>query len=531
VSPATAGQLLDDLQRQAWDLAAALPERRYERRETASQTATGHLAGWPRLAQMGLHALRAVPLSPGGQHHLALLTPALERVAGRPVKGIADPRVARMADLLGAVGDLLDDEPAAFGPDERDALAVRAKILAGIETAGRSTLGFLEQAPKSVDMSSRWRAELGKVVDEAHRSMRVPAGERQGRYDDVAAVTLGDPTLAGVIARWKTATAAALTPEAGAASSWGVQMAARDFRLLAMSSAVLVRGAGHLGVIDQGVGTAASAALEAASEGWREAAASWPPHIRSGGRASEDQATASMGLRDSLKDLMRDGDKWATPEDIATRLEPLVALADVRRGATAAERLGNAYQSCISSLVYSEALTIAARAVQRTEAAQPTELLAAVRRGHWVPLPATQPAATNLTAAAAAAVELTRDARLAVDVTSRGPAHQLAIGETAPSALKRVTARVRARVAAKPEPSIQSERETENLPGHLPGFTRPAAEVARDETALEKLPARGRSPAQVDLGDLRARVSSLTERPPSPAVPAQPKVQRRGPQL
>ena len=55
MSPATAGQLLDDLQRQAWDLAAALPERRYERRETASQTATGHLAGWPRLAQMGLN--------------------------------------------------------------------------------------------------------------------------------------------------------------------------------------------------------------------------------------------------------------------------------------------------------------------------------------------------------------------------------------------------------------------------------------------------------------------------------------------
>jgi hypothetical protein len=129
-----------------------------------------------------------------------------------------------MADLLGAVGDLLHDEPAAFGPDERDALAVRAKILAGIETAGRSTLGFLEQAPKSVDITSRWRAELGKVVDEAHRSMMVPPGERQGRYGDVAAVELGSPTLAGVIPRWKTTTAAALTPEAGAASSRGVQI-------------------------------------------------------------------------------------------------------------------------------------------------------------------------------------------------------------------------------------------------------------------------------------------------------------------
>jgi hypothetical protein len=82
VSPATAGQLLNDLQRQAWDLAAALPERRYERCEAASQTAVGHLAGWPHLAQMGLHALRAVPLSPGAQHHLALLTPALDRPGG-----------------------------------------------------------------------------------------------------------------------------------------------------------------------------------------------------------------------------------------------------------------------------------------------------------------------------------------------------------------------------------------------------------------------------------------------------------------
>ena len=156
MSPATAGQLLADLQRQAWDLALVLPERRYERRKTAVQTATGHLAGWPRLGQMGLHALRAVPLSPGAQHHLALLTPTLERVAGCPVKGIADSRVARMADLLGAVGDLLHDEQAAFGPDERDALALRVKILAGLETAGRSTLGFLDQG-SDMQRNSHWR--------------------------------------------------------------------------------------------------------------------------------------------------------------------------------------------------------------------------------------------------------------------------------------------------------------------------------------------------------------------------------------
>ena len=454
MSPATAGQLLEDLQRQAWDLAAALPEHRHERHKLATQHAAGHLAGWPRLAQMGLHALRAVPLSPGGHHHVVLLIPALERVAAHPVKGTADPRVARMADLLGAVGDLLDDEPTAFGPDERDALAVRAKILAGIETAGRSTLGFLDHAARLSNTS--WPGELGKVVDEAHRSLRVPAGERQGRYDDVAAVTLGDPTLAGVIARWKTATAAALTPQGGAASSRGVQMAAVDLGLLALSSAVLVRGASQLGVIDQGVGTATVVAFEAASEGWRDAAASWPSHVRAGGHASEDQVTASMGLRDSLNALLRAGDKWATPEDIMGRVDPLAALAAVRRGATAAERLSYTYQECVSSLVHSEALTIPARAVQRTGAAQPTELLTAVQRGHWVPLSADQPAATNLTTAAAAAVELTRDARQAVDVTSRGPTQPFAIGQTALSALERVAARARAWLPEKPETNLES---------------------------------------------------------------------------
>lgn len=431
MSPATAGQLLDDVQRQAWDLATALPERRHDRHMVATQNAAGHLAGWPRLAQMGLHALRAVPLSPGEQHNLALLIPVLERVAVRPVKGPVDPRVARMADLLGAVGDLLRDEPTAFGPDERDALAVRAKILAGIETAGRSTLGFLDHAARL--SNTRWPGELGKVVYEAHRSMRVPPGERQGRYDDVAAIELGSPTLAGVVARWKTATRAALTPEAGVASSRGVQMATMDLGLLATSSAVLVRGAGHLKVIDRGAGDVAAAALAAAGEGWRKAAASWPPHVRSGGRASEDQASASLGLRDALKALMRDGATWATPEEIATRLDPSVALADVRRGATAAERLGYTYQDCVASLVYSEVLTIPARAVQRTEGAQPRELLAAARRGQWVPLSASQPAATNITAAAAAVVDLTRDARLAVDVTSRRPARPFPLDGSVPS--------------------------------------------------------------------------------------------------
>ena len=248
---------------------------------------------------------------------------------------------------------------------------------------------------------------------------------------------------------------------------------------------MLVRGAGHLGVIDQGVGDVAAAALAVAGEGWRRAAISWPCYVRSGGRASEDQASASTDLRNALKALTRDGTNWATPEDIAARLAPSTALADVRRGATAAERLGYTYQSCVSSLVYSEALTIPARAVQRTETAQPKELAAAALRGRWVPLPASQPAAMNLTTVAAAAVDLTRDARLAVDVTSRGPRHPLAIGESAPTALDRVTARARARL-----------------------------------------------PAQVDLGDLRARVSALVERPASPpTLPAQPKVQRRGPQL
>jgi hypothetical protein len=49
---------------------------------------------------------------------------ALEQLVTRPVKGgPPNTRVVRMADLLGAVGDLLYDEQAAFGPDERDALA------------------------------------------------------------------------------------------------------------------------------------------------------------------------------------------------------------------------------------------------------------------------------------------------------------------------------------------------------------------------------------------------------------------------
>jgi len=142
MSPATAGQLLDDLQRQAWDLATVLPERRHDRHMVATQNAAGHLAGWPRLAQMGLHALRAVPLSPGEQHNLALLIPVLERVAVRPVTGPVDPHVARMADLLGAVGDLLHDEPTAFGPDERNAFRYR-----DVRTTGHSRIECLPSRP------------------------------------------------------------------------------------------------------------------------------------------------------------------------------------------------------------------------------------------------------------------------------------------------------------------------------------------------------------------------------------------------
>jgi hypothetical protein len=106
----------------------------------------------------------------------------------------------------------------------------------------------------------------------------------------------------------------------------------------------------------------------------------------------------------SLKALLRDGDKWASPEDIAGRADLPTALGDVRRGAAAAEGLGYTYQSCVESLVASEALTIAARAVQRDEAAQTRALADAARHGRWVPLPAAQPAATNLSVTAATAV-------------------------------------------------------------------------------------------------------------------------------
>jgi len=236
--------------------------------------------------------------------------PALERVAQLPVgEGAPDPGLERMTALLGAVGDLLVGEPTAFGPDERDAVAVRGKVLAALETAGRSTLALLEQVPTTKGRGPGWRDGLGRLVEEAHRA-GVDPPSRQGRYDDVAAVTTDSPTLAGTIRRWQSVAAEVLTPEAGAASSAAVQRVAADQAILAACTGQVFRAAALLGVVDADAGARAAEAFGEAGKAWRAAAAAWPQHVRAGGRDPEELRATSRMLRSALTALTRDGSGW-----------------------------------------------------------------------------------------------------------------------------------------------------------------------------------------------------------------------------
>ena len=451
MSVTRAGELLEQVQRVAWDLAFALPEARgvrlrsaraaaerdihrtsphglgsrgldreelgwqlrrldtretlplppagRERLETAGVVGRALLAGWPGLAAAAGHALTAVPLDPGPRD--VLVRSSLDRVSGWGAQAEPDARLRRMGELLGAVADLLAGEPRAVGAgDVEDAFRARSRILATVETAARWTSATV--AMWGADRAGM-ASDFERLGARAHDAVTHPPGQRSGGLDDVTAVTRDDPTLAGAVARWRLATREAVDPAAAAGSSRGVQAAAADLGLVATWCAVM---AGRDGVLPAAQAARVRGRCVAAGEAWSAAAAPWTA-VRAGGAMREEQTLASLDLRQHLQQAALAG-----AVDLAST---------VRRAMVDVERLGHRYQAAVGVLVASEALVVPAKVLARTERPVRLETMHAARRDQWVPLPRLSPITRALVETAHTAVTATGAARAQAGATARRP--------------------------------------------------------------------------------------------------------------
>jgi hypothetical protein len=424
--PATAGDLLEQVQRQAWDLAVALPDHEWTRVREAAGQVRGHVAAWPQLAAAAAYALRSTPLPVEQRRELGPALGVLDRVAKRittrsTVANEQSPQMARMTTLLGAVGDLMVDEPRAFeSTTTADAMAMRDKIAATVESAARTTYAFTEMAP-GLTNQTKWPGDLRGLVYELRSVMSTAPGERAGSYDDLAAVVSADPGFSGSVQRWQSVMRGMLTAEGGVTSTTAMRAASEDLSALSQAGAVTMRVGLEVGVLRPREAVVAANALSQAGRAWSEAAGSWT-FLRSGGGLSEVQVETSQHLHAALRDMLFDGPTWADPEVIASRVDVPRLAGEMRRVAGMADRLGVEYAKGVGDLVNSEVLVMPARVVVRTVRPVPVELLRPAQRGMWVPVSRDRPEAQVLMRGAEGARQAARVARRAAEATAKTPA-------------------------------------------------------------------------------------------------------------
>ncbi len=145
--PATVGELLEQAQREAWDLARARadlkPGSPMIRARQTWPTVREHLEAWPTLANAGHTTLGLIAEWPPSQHRRIPLEDTLRGLVtageirsrrGRTTETTEstslDQGVARIARLIQAAGDLLADADRPRDPE--DWARVESKVLAGV---------------------------------------------------------------------------------------------------------------------------------------------------------------------------------------------------------------------------------------------------------------------------------------------------------------------------------------------------------------------------------------------------------------
>jgi len=417
---ATVGSLLDDLHARAWELCARAEEPPPEGAQ--GERAAALLAAWPRLAASASRALDAVALEQPWRDDTASVRGSLAAMVDAPASWLEpitrsgerpapSPDVVAIAVRLGLVADLLSGQSKPAGEaDQAAAVGLQANIVAPVHAVAVATMDAL--GDRSGGQRARWLVR--GVIACTERFALAPAPERAGRFEDVAAITPGEPSLDGAIAEWARATTDVLSSRLRVTGT-ALQAAAGD--ALTATAATVCAASSQLRLVGTEVGDRTLSALTTAHGAWRSPT-HWPDAVRLDGVRDLEQVDASRRLRQTITETLRQDRHWLPADVMATREDMPALLATMRRGMHAVGNVALAHFQAVENVVRGRGrLWICASAVTQPAFQGSATIEAAVRRG-WVPMPRGEPAGIELLAAARQALVSSTIALAALDATA-----------------------------------------------------------------------------------------------------------------
>jgi hypothetical protein len=146
-----------------------------------------------------------------------------------------------------------------------------------------------------------------------------------------------DADIDGAVARWAIAATASVSSRF-TVTQHALQLASADIALLCASATAIIERASQVAIVNDTDATQAISALTAAGRQWRRTA-TWPDHLRLGGRSTELR-NASADLRQALTETLRSGRDWRPARELFADSTPERHLAIACSSLQAASRVG-----------------------------------------------------------------------------------------------------------------------------------------------------------------------------------------------
>ncbi len=454
---ATVAGMLDRLHAQAFAI-SNLATRPSEDRWRA------HAVVWPRMALVTMRALNNVPADAATDPELVLVDSILQPIArnewipkysNAPAANVPpDKRLVDMTRVLGGIADLLSIGLRDVVSDSTAILGLRSNLLAPVMVAANWSLATAPDVARN--MTPRRHLQLVSGIGTAFAF--VPVGLRPGQYDDIAAVPHSENSLDAAMHNWLDATKGALATRKGL-SGVTLQTIAADLSVLCGAAAATTNAAISFGRLAEDRGRPAVEAISEANAKWRQASR-WPQTMYLGGVRDTGLADASIHLRQTVIDTLRDGKSWADPSVIATRMKGQDLAAVARRAMHIAAEAAQLEQSAVANLFFGKDQVMMASRSMEGATYMNKSVFTARRRGTWIPMPRYEPTGIEVYRAATNANNATTAARLLSVATAR-PAVAPSM-PSRPTAVEFTHGRIAALGSATPSP--RSQRLTQEPP-------------------------------------------------------------------
>lgn len=413
---ATVAGLLDRLHAQAFAI-SNLATRPSEDRWRA------HAVVWPRLALATMRALNNIPVGVATDPALVLVDSILQPIARNewiprnsdpPATNVPpDKRLVDMTRILGGIADLLSIGLKDVVSDSTAILGLRSNLLAPVMVAANWTLATAPDDARN--LTPRRHLQLVSGIGTAFAF--IPVGLRPGQYDDIAAVPHHENSLDAAMHNWLDAAKEALATRKGLAGVT-LQTIAADLSVLCGAAAATTNAAITLGQLAEDRGRPVVEAISAANAKWREASR-WPQTIYLGGVRDTALADASIHLRQTVIDTLRDGKSWADHAVVATRMKGKDLASVARRAMHIAAEAAQLQQSAVTNLFFGKDRVMMASRSLEGATYMNKAVFTARRRGTWIPMPRYEPTGVEVYRAATNAANATTAARLLSVATAR----------------------------------------------------------------------------------------------------------------